>query len=1050
MIIVFISMIMLTGLAMLYIYSPSKAEKPKKKKKEKKLTPQEHEILNLNERNKFLKGKIEVLKAGLDKIKIKNSHDCKELEELKKEGMSLKRQLARQKEWKVYEKEAFEKMKIQLVEFKKTLLIKEKELEKEFSKNVKLNKELREITEQLAFVEGEDRRKDDEIRALKEKIGEYVERSKKDTFTIAKFKKNEEQSEWVSQAEYEGLKEEYAVLEEETEVKRKLLLVRGEELEKLRDENRLLERKLAGQEVIAEEKPFQEEKAAGELEPEEAKEKPEEGKKPVFEQVEGEGGVPEKESGIVEEELKPSQGEVEAGVQAAEGVVNQEQELPPVKEEEKEPQEEPLEEAVEAVKGEEEVLPEIELDKVRNIGIAAHIDAGKTTITERILFYTGRSHKIGEVHDGAAQMDWMKQEKERGITIMSAVTTCYWNEKRINLIDTPGHVDFTAEVERALRVLDGAVVVFSAVDGVEAQSETVWRQSDRYSVPKIAFVNKMDRIGADFFNVIEDMKKKLEANAVALVVPLGSESDFKGAVDLIKMKAYVYDESSFGKEFKVEDIPLDCKELAEKYRGILLEKAAAFDDSLMEKYLQQKDTITEEELIKAIRKGTITNELIPVLCGSALKNKGIQKLLDAVVLYLPSPSDIPPVEGFLPDDPEKVIKREASLSEPFTALAFKVQTDPHVGKLVYFRVYSGYVKAGTYVFNATKGRKERLGRILQMHANQKENRKDIWAGDIAAAVGFTHTTTGDTLCFVDSPVILEKIEFPEPVISLSIKPKSRADQDSLNRAMVKLSDEDPTFMVATDEETKEIILSGMGELHLEIMVDRLKEEFKVEAEVGQPRVAYREAILQSASAENKYIKQTGGRGQYGHVVIDIFPVERGKGFEFESKIKGGAIPNSYIPAVQKGIIEAMKKGPYGGYPVVDVKVVLLDGSYHEVDSSELAFKFAARGGFKEAFMKASPVLLEPYMTLDITTPEEYMSSIVGNICARRGKIINIDAKGNQKSILAEAPLSELFGYSQTIRSLSSGRAVFSMHFGKYDQVPGEIARTIIEEKKEKR
>ena len=692
----------------------------------------------------------------------------------------------------------------------------------------------------------------------------------------------------------------------------------------------------------------------------------------------------------------------------------------------------------------------IDLKKVRNIGIMAHIDAGKTTLTERILFYTGRSHKIGEVHEGKAQMDWMKQEQERGITITSAATTCYWKEHRINIIDTPGHVDFTVEVERSLRVLDGAVAIFCAVGGVEPQSETVWRQSDKYNVPKIAFINKMDRMGADFFGVVKNIEEDLQANVIPLQIPIGSEDNFRGIIDLLEMKAYIYDDESLGKNFHIEDIPSDYLEIAKKYHHIMVEKAVELDDSLMERYLESEEAISEDELRNVIRMGTIQNKIVPVLCGSAFKNKGVQKLLDAITYFLPSPVDLPPIKGTDPNDPEKVIERKAGDEEPFSALAFKIQADPHMGKLVYFRVYSGTLKAGSYVYNSTKGKKERIGRILQMHANKRESREDIFAGDIAAAIGLDHTTTGDTLCDVNNPIILEAIEFPSPVMSISIFPKSRADQDKLTKGLVKLAEEDPTFSVHTDEETGETIISGMGELHLEIIVDRLKHEFNVEAVVGQPQVAYKETILESTVEEYKHVKQTGGKGQYGHVVMEIMPAEAGQGFEFINNITGGVIPKEYIPAVEKGVIEAMQEGIIAGFPVVDVKVRLFDGSYHSVDSSELSFKLAGRECFKKAFVKCSPVLLEPLMSIEITTPEANVGDVVGDICSRRGKVLGMELKGNQQIISAEAPLSEMFGYATTLRSITSGRANYSMHFERYVEVPFDIAEKVIEERKKKK
>jgi len=693
---------------------------------------------------------------------------------------------------------------------------------------------------------------------------------------------------------------------------------------------------------------------------------------------------------------------------------------------------------------------QIELTKVRNIGIMAHIDAGKTTLTERILFYTGKSHKIGEVHDGAAQMDWMKQEQERGITITSAATTCYWKDHRINIIDTPGHVDFTVEVERSLRVLDGAIAVFCAVGGVESQSETVWRQSDKYQVPKIAFINKMDRIGADFFSVMNEIQDQLGANVIPLQIPIGAEDNFRGIIDLIEMKAYIYDDESMGKNFHTEEIPEDFKEVFEKYHHIMVEKAVELEDSLMEKYLESEDKITSDEIKSAIRKGTISNKIVPLLCGAAFKNKGVQKLLDAINLYLPSPLNCPEIKGMDPGDPDKTLMKKASDDEPFSALAFKVQADPHMGKLVYFRVYSGKITAGSYILNATKDRKERVGRILQMHANERESRPEIYCGDIAAAIGLDHTVTGDTLSCLDNPVLLEAIEFPAPVMSISAKPQSRADQDKLTKALLRLSEEDPTFTVHTDTETDETIISGMGELHLEVIIDRLKHEFSVEAEVGRPKVAYKETILSSVRQEHKHIKQTGGRGQYGHVILEVSPTDPGQGFEFKNSITGGRIPKEYIPAVEKGVISAMYEGAYAGYPVVDVRVELLDGSYHDVDSSELAFKLTASSCFKQAFMKGAPVLLEPCMSLEVMTPEECVGNIVGNICSRRGKVLGIDAKGKQQVIAAEAPLAEMFGYATSLRSLSSGRANYSMHFEKYTEVPSEIADKIIEEKKPKK
>ncbi len=686
------------------------------------------------------------------------------------------------------------------------------------------------------------------------------------------------------------------------------------------------------------------------------------------------------------------------------------------------------------------------LEKFRNIGIVAHIDAGKTTTTERVLFYTGKSHKLGEVHNGSAVMDWMKQEQERGITITSAATTCFWQDCSITIIDTPGHVDFTAEVERSLRVLDGAVVLFCAVGGVEPQSETVWRQSQKYNVPKVVFINKMDRVGADFFMVLKEIQHNLGANAIPLQVPIGAEENFRGVIDLIEMKAYIYEEDSLGKEFRIEDIPADLIAIAKEYNHKTVEKAVELDDKLMEKYLESQESITPEELKAAIRKGTVANKVVPVICGASFKNKGVQKLLDAIIDYLPSPADLPPVTGHDPRDTDKQLVRSCDDKEPFSALAFKVQADSHMGKLVYLRVYSGSLPAGTYITNATKDKKERISRIFQMHANQRQSQAEVNAGDIVAVVGLEDTITGDTLCDENNPVILEAIEFPTPVISISVAPKTRADQDKLGKGLMRLAEEDPTFNVESDQETNETILSGMGELHLEIIVDRLKHEFGVEAIVGKPKVAYKETITHSVEEEYKHIKQSGGRGQYGHVILKLEPADPETGFEFINAVVGGRIPREYIPAVEKGVIEAMKEGAYAGYPVVDVKVTLLDGSFHEVDSSEIAFKIAAITCFKKAFLRCSPILLEPEMSMEIISPRDFAANIVGNLCSRRGKVLGMEEKVGQQVIAANAPLSELFGYTTTLRSLSSGRANYSMHFEKYVPVPFAIAEAVREER----
>ena len=688
------------------------------------------------------------------------------------------------------------------------------------------------------------------------------------------------------------------------------------------------------------------------------------------------------------------------------------------------------------------------LERYRNIGIMAHIDAGKTTTTERILFYTGISHKIGEVHDGNAVMDWMEQEQERGITITSAATTCFWSgmdknydEHRINIIDTPGHVDFTIEVERSLRVLDGAVGVFCAVGGVEPQSETVWRQADKYSVPRMAFINKMYRTGADFFRVVEQIKSRLGSNAVTLQVPIGAEDQFEGVVDLIKMKAIYWDEETRGTKFEERDIPEDLQDRCIELREQLLETAAEADEDLMEKYLEEGDLSTEE--IKAsLRQMTIANEVVLVTCGSAFKNKGVQAMLDAVLDYMPNPTEVPAISGVLEDETTEE-ERPASDNEPFAALGFKIMTDPFVGQLVFFRVYSGVVKSGDSIYNPVKGKKERIGRILQMHANSREELKEVRAGDIAAAVGLKAITTGDTLCDPNKVITLERMEFPEPVISQAVEPKTKSDQEKLGVALGKLAQEDPSFRVHTDEESGQTIISGMGELHLEIIIDRLRREFSVDANVGKPQVAYRETLNATVEQEHKYSKQTGGRGQYGHVYLRIEPQERGEGFEFVDKIKGGVVPREYIPAVEKGVVEAMKSGIVAGYPVIDLKITLYDGSYHEVDSSEHAFRAAAIQAFRQASAKAKPVLLEPIMRVEVVTPEEYMGGVTGDLNSRRGMISEMEDVPAGKIVRAEVPLSEMFGYATSLRSASQGRATYSMEFSQYLPAPSSVTEVMM-------
>jgi elongation factor G len=686
------------------------------------------------------------------------------------------------------------------------------------------------------------------------------------------------------------------------------------------------------------------------------------------------------------------------------------------------------------------------LPHLRNIGIMAHIDAGKTTTTERILYYTGRVHRVGEVHDGAATMDWMEQEQERGITITSAATTAHWKrldtEYRINIIDTPGHVDFTAEVERSLRVLDGAVAVFCAVGGVEPQSETVWRQADRYQVPRIAFVNKMDRVGADFMNVVAMMKDRLGANAHPVQYPLGEGELFTGMVDIVERKSTIF-EDEMGSKIVEGEVPDGLTDQIETLRSALIEAAVEHDDALIEKYLAGQD-LTVEEIRQAIRAATIKGVLFPVFCGSAFKNKGVQALLDGVIDYLPSPVEIPPIQGHLPHHDETFEIREASDDAPFSALAFKIATDPYVGKLTFFRVYSGSLPAGSYVYNATKGRRERVGRILQMHANKREERDEVFAGDIAAAIGLKEVKTGDTLCIETSPIILEAMKFPEPVIAVAIEPKTKADSDKLTNGLVKLADEDPTFRVHTDPETNQTIISGMGELHLEIIVDRLKREFGVEANIGRPQVAYRETIRRRAEkVQGKFIRQTGGRGQYGHVVINIEPGEPGSGFIFEDKVVGGVIPREYIGSVESGIRDALDSGILAGYPVIDLKVELVDGSYHDVDSSEMAFKIAGSMALKEGIRRAQPVLLEPIMDVEVVTPSDYMGDIIGDLSSRRGKVGGMTERAGARVIGASVPLGEMFGYSTTLRSLSQGRAVYTMQFAHYEEVPKSKADEIV-------
>ena len=1028
---IFSTLIFISGYTLYNYFLPEDTGRKEGKQKRQTQIPVNPEIAVKVKEEKIykLEGQIGSLKSELEKARADYANLQNEIEIAKKKESELKEGLLKREQWVTKSDEQLNKVKEQSADFDKKIRDKEKELKEEFGKNIDLSRQLREAAESYKLLEKESKGKSDEVLSLKAQIERYTKQIqergreiKAHTETIAAMKNDLAESEWVSKRDFNRLNEEYSEVEKELEEKEERLKKLGEEIIKLK--NQLAKEVEPGAQGFSE---------SQQVSAEEPQIKPQE-------QVDKEQPAVEEPPMALPMALPNGRQTMSPCPIGSQSMVSRPIEQPTEERREKEKE----------IKLKSKPTPKFSLEKTRNIGIIAHIDAGKTTLTERILFYTGKSHKIGEVHDGKAQMDWMKQEQERGITITAAATTCFWKEYRINIIDTPGHVDFTVEVERSLRVLDGAIAVFCGVGGIEPQSETVWHQSNKYNIPKLAFINKMDRVGADFFAVLKGIEKELSGNTIPLEIPIGSEADFRGVIDLVEMKAYIYEEESQGKDFRIEDIPPDYKEMAAKYRHTLVEKSSAFDEALMKKYLESPDSITNEELVQVIRKGTVANKMVPVLCGAAFKNKGVQKLLDAINSYLPSPLDLPAVSGHDPENTETIVSRHPDANEPFTALAFKVQADPHMGKLVYLRVYSGVLETGTYVLNATKDKRERIGRILEMHANQRQNLDNAFAGDIVVAIGLEHTKTGDTLCDPDSPILLEAIEFPVPVVSLSIAPKSRQDQDKLGKGLAKLTEEDPTFMVQTDEETKETILAGMGELHLEIIVDRLKEEFGVEAIVGKPKVAYRETILKSATAEGKYIKQSGGRGQYGHVVMEISPGAAGEGFQFIDGIKGGAIPKSFIPAVEKGIVEAMQNGVYAGYPVVDVKVNLIDGSFHEVDSSELAFRMAAILGFKQAFRQAEPVLLEPYMSLEVVTPEEYLNSIVGYICSCRGKILVMDTKGKQKIVSAEAPLSEMFGYATNFRSLSSGRANASMQFTKYMQVPAEIAQKIIAEREKKK
>jgi len=1016
-----ILVLLLCSLIIIVVYSfkTFKSEDAQNKKERQiKISEYEEKIGNLNKQLATAKNKLEEAEANYSNIQ-------KELQEAERKEKVLQEEVKKYKEWINFDREKTQKEIQKGYEAIDKLKQKEKELQDAFNRNIGLTDRLNEAERKIESLQKERREKEIIIQGLEKKIELFTNQLKAHQTTIDEFKKKQEASEFISKEEYNLLKEKYDSLTNLYDDLQRQMLIKNQQIEKL----------LEGKFRDISHKTHPEETKEQQIHSQPIQEKE------IQDKSIGQTISSEKEEYVQKEEAmqkEPQQKDSTIDIAPAEI------EKFPQEGKEQRPTDETVKEKIKPV-------PKIPIEKIRNIGVMAHIDAGKTTISERILFYTGRTHKIGEVHEGKAQMDWMIQEQERGITITAAATSCLWKGHQINLIDTPGHVDFTVEVERSLRVLDGAVAVFCAVAGVQAQSETVWRHSQKYNVPKIAFVNKMDRTGANFYGVIKSIEQRLRANPVAIQMPMvNEENGFWGIVDLIEMKACIfYIETELEPEVELEEIPKEYIDSSRQQRHIMLEKLASIDEMLMEKFLKSENKITSEEIINVIRKGTIANKIVPVLCGSGLKNKGIQQLLDAVTLFFPSPSDVPPVKGSALNDAQCILERYPQLDQPFTALAFKVQTDQHIGKLVYLRVYSGFLLNGSYVLNSTKNKKERISRLFQMHANQREPKDVIFAGDIAAAVGLNYTLTGDTLCDLDNPIVLETMKFSTPVISLSITPKSRADQDKLAKALAKLAEEDPTFVVKFDPQTNETLLTGMGELHLEIITDRLKREFKVDATVGQPKVAYRETITGKATEEYKYIRQSGGRGQYGHVILEVESSSPEQGYQFKSSIKGGVIPQNYIPSIEKGVKEAMEEGVIAGYPVVNVKVNVVDGSFHEVDSSDIAFKIAGRGAFKQAFIKSNPILLEPYMQLEIISPEEYLNNIVGYICSRRGKIINIDSEGNEKKITAEAPLAELFGVTTALRSLSSGRANCSMEFTRYEQVPQEIAKKIIEEKKNK-
>ncbi len=1020
--------ILITGLVLtsvvLVFYSLSDSSPKDLPKKQKRMSKS-----SLYQKINSLEGKVKVLRQGRYQLKTKqedgnrlrkeNDSLQKEIERIRAENKKFRHKVERNQKWLKNQEEMIKKEQEPKLELEAKIKQKDKRLEEEFSKNVKVEKALNQAKKRNDDLENKIKINEQQIKELstdldlqRKKLKEKSESAQKYANQVAKMKEEQKQSGWVSKDDHSELKEKYDELKEKLRLKEKKMKLKEEKIINLDKERMKLVHQLKGQDAEADKSEirnlkFEKDREAATTEAPEEEEKREKTE------------IRNEKSETAEEELKAEKKEEKLD-KKTEKQLKEDQEKPQRK---------------------------YRLENIRNIGIMAHIDAGKTTLTERILFYTGRSHKIGETHDGASVMDWMKQEQERGITITSAATTCNWRQKRINVIDTPGHVDFTAEVERSLRVLDGAVSVFCAVGGVEPQAEKVWHFAEKFKVPKLAFINKMDRMGADFYNVVSQMKKQLGAKPILMQIPIGKEDNFEGAIDVIQMKACYYKDELKKENFTIKDIPGELAKGAKEVRKHLLEEVASDNNELMEKYIKSPDSIEETELKEAIRSSVLACRLVPVFCGTALKNKGVQPLLDGVIDYLPSPANLPPVEGVSPEDGETIIKRKIADSEPFSALAFKVQADKHIGKLVYIRVYSGILKQGTYVYNVTKGKKERVSRIVQMHANQREARQAVFTGDIAAVVGLGDTLTGDTLTNLEDPIILEPIEFSEPVVSISVKPQSRSDQDKLSKALAKLSNEDPTFKAATNRETSETILSGMGELHLDIIVNRLKEEFGVEVEVGEPKVAYRETISAETKQEYKHVKQSGGRGQYAHVILELAPNEKGKGFSFSNSIKGGAIPAGFIPAVEKGVVEALSEGVYAGYPVIDVKVNLADGSFHEVDSSEMAFKIAARQCFKKAFLNCKPSLLEPIMDLEVITPEDYVSNVVSYISSKRGNVLGIDPKGKQKMIQSEVPLSEMFGYVTDLRSLTNGRANCSMQLKKYASVPDKIAQKVIEAKK---